>query len=61
MIWKGWQKKMLWFVLFFVIMDFDQYINYITNIGDGGITLSLTWIIIGIIPLFFLKDDEVLR
>jgi hypothetical protein len=60
MIWKGWQKKMLWFVVLWLLIDLDDYLSYIIHHEPMAWSPFTAVCVLGlyIVPLFFLKDDE---
>lgn len=63
MIWMGWQKKMLWFVLTTLLSILDGWVYFLRYGVPFEYTpfTALVDLAILVVPLFFLKDDEVRR
>lgn len=63
MIWMGWQKKMLWYIVTTLLSIFDSWVYYLTHGTNMVYTPLLALLEAGIlvVPLFFLKDDKVIK
>lgn len=55
---KGWAKKMIWFSIIetFTLLEYGLQM-YFKGSFDLNLPVALTWVLIMVLPLFFLNDD----